>query len=136
MPGIPPHRDVRPRTHSDRENCEALIVKQYSKVDHHYLSECNWQKSLVDVTLKVNNAVESLWSIMSPKARNKVRQAEGKGLEVVIANNTEQMDAFYELFTRVRHKKGIPTYSKAFFTEIYENLISLKGIRHVIPAYR
>ena len=66
------------------------------------------------------------FSMLSPKHRRNVRNAEKKGVTVVQASKLSQMDVFYEILSKHYKDLGVPFFGRGFFKNIWKNII-MKG---------
>jgi CelD/BcsL family acetyltransferase involved in cellulose biosynthesis len=73
--------------------------------------------------VKMDSNPATLWeSFKDRSVRKEVRQAAKKGIEVRDAEGPEDLSRFYELFSNLRLKHGVPPQPYAFFRNLWDHL--------------
>jgi len=89
-----------------------------------------------DVTMKLAlpPSGELLWKQLDAKVRNLIRKAERSGL--ITRWGLEQLDDFYQIYARNMSRLGTPVHSKAFFSEICQQMRDKVDILSVLKDGR
>ncbi len=80
---------------------------------------CSLEK--VTMWIALGTSEEALWRRLSPERRNRIRKAQGSGLEASFPG-PEGLDAFFEVFARNMRDLGSPVHSRRFFEEVLGRL--------------
>jgi FemAB-related protein (PEP-CTERM system-associated) len=62
-----------------------------------------------------------LWERFSPKVRNQIRKGESHRLSMEWGTSPQQLQAFYDIFSRNMRDLGTPVYPRQLFAEIVAN---------------
>ena len=80
---------------------------------------CNYNISRLD--LKKEN-LDDVWKSFKTAIRNQTRKAEKSGIEIKVAESSDEYRIFYELEAETRKFQGMPIYPVSLFLNIYEKL--------------
>ncbi|MDR3575118.1 MAG: GNAT family N-acetyltransferase [Anaerolineaceae bacterium] len=69
------------------------------------------------------------------KYRRLTRKAEEKGITVKCGNSEEQLDAFYSLHLKTRHRIGVPIQPRKFFNLLREYLLK-RDLGFIVLTYK
>jgi len=81
----------------------------------------------ISMCLPLTRDPEDVWKGLRHKTRNRVRKAQGAGLEVV-SGGLDLLDEFYRSWTVRLHELGTPCYPRKLFTGILETFPDLARI--------
>ena len=103
---------------------EAIRIAEDTRADFLELrDEENWNPDAPTKTTKVAMrlclpaSADELWKSIGSKVRNQVQRPQKDGMTHAIGRE-EQLDAFFEVFSRNMRDLGTPVYPKAFFASI------------------
>jgi len=83
----------------------------------------------VEKTLLVDldKDISDIWEkSVSSKRRNMVRKAQKEGVEVIIAKQERDLDAFFKLYTESSQRLKLSILPKDFFIDLFFNTVNIK----------
>lgn len=94
---------------------------------NHLQERFYWVRSVVDLK---NMSVEKLWSALSDKTRNMIRQAEKAMLSFEdITQQEHAARVWYRLHMQTQKKLGLPPFPELFFFAVIQELVKEKQIK-------
>ncbi len=96
-----------------RFNLKSLELRKLDRLSLRTMGLCTLKLSLP-------NESTALWDGLKPKVRNQIRKAQKYGFSVKWG--VEQIDQFFNIYSRNMHELGTPVHSKSFFTMIIKEL--------------
>ncbi|MDI7277000.1 MAG: GNAT family N-acetyltransferase [Anaerolineae bacterium] len=84
-------------------------------------------------TLPLRPDAESLLRTFERTHRQKIKQAEKRGLRVISSGGPGDVESFYRLQVETRRKLGVPAQPRRFFVRLWERMVS-RGQGHILLA--
>lgn len=117
---------------ADDEDTATLLLGEISKraidrsashveLRHQGAGSIQWPSTQRKVSMRLDlpKAFDALWKGFPSKLRSQVRRAQKEGMAVAIGGE-EQLDTFYDVFSRCMRDLGTPVYRKNFFGTILQ----------------
>jgi FemAB-related protein (PEP-CTERM system-associated) len=79
-----------------------------------------YKASKVSMRIALPKEPEDLWKAIPSKLRSQIRRPEKEGMQTRIGG-IDELDGFYDVFSRNMRDLGTPVYPKAFFRHILKN---------------
>lgn len=105
---------------------EAIAVGNRAKVDHiefrhtqHIGNGLHEKTSKVSMTLCLPEHAQTLWESFPSKLRSQIKKPMKEGLSAK-TGCADELESFYDVFSKNMRELGTPVYSKAFFRNIIE----------------
>lgn len=101
-----------------------LLIKEESPLAPDLMKrwDLNVSRSHITTRLDLRVGKDALWKHLDNNAQGPVKQAEKYGLKFLQGKSINDMDIFYEIFLRTRRSLGVPSFSRAFFRSLWNNL--------------
>jgi len=80
---------------------------------------CNYNISRLDLK---KESIDDVWKSFKTAIRNQTRKAEKNGVEIKVAESSDEYRTFYDLEAETRKFQGMPIYPLSLFLNIYEKL--------------
>lgn len=84
-------------------------------------------------TIDLSTGKTQVWEGFEKRARNAIRKAENLGVKVRVANQTSDLDVYYELHKDTYHRTGVNPHPIEYFDGIWKYFYS-KGLAHILFA--
>lgn len=98
---------------------KAEYIELRSAYEHSALHDLPCKQKKVAMLLDLPDSADDLWDAFKSKLRSQIRRAQKEAL-IVTVGRFDQLDNFYEVFSRNMRDLGTPVYSKTFFKRILE----------------
>lgn len=96
-----------------------LEIRQERELSHPRLTDVRTEKVLMRRPLPAT--ADELWADLDPKVRNQIRKGQ-KSDFTVTWGGADQLDGFYEVFSRNMRDLGTPVFGKRLFSSILRDL--------------
>ncbi len=86
--------------------------------------------------LPLTDDIEALWKGLRRPVQHQVKKAEKRGVKVIIANTSRQMERYYQMHLQTRSKKhGMPAQPRNFFHGLWEAFAPSGKVQVLLATY-